>query len=65
MRVCVVEMPFGGKPAPFHLTWITLRVIHITTTTAATDSLRTLKTKTKDGAIYRKFLTLLFCNINF
>ena len=59
MRVCVVEMPFGGKPAPFHLTWITLRVIHITTTTAATDSLRTLKTKTKDGAIYRKFLTLL------
>ena len=48
------------KAMPSHLTWITLRVIHIPTTTAAADSLRILNPKTKERrAFYRKLLTLL------
>jgi hypothetical protein len=41
---------------PSHLTWITLRVIHITTTTAAADSLRKPKEKTKEQSILQKVL---------
>ena len=44
------------KAMPSHLTWITLRVIHITTTTAATDSLRIPKSKTKERSILQKVL---------
>ena len=43
------------KAMPSHLTWTTLRVIHITTTTAA-DSLRILNLETKERSILQKVL---------
>ena len=50
---------------PSHLTWITLRVIHIPTTPAATDSLRTSKTKTKEKSNLQKVLDTTQIRLSF